>query len=230
MPISFKITGIPVCGVCLLLSACDPVDDRMEIKEERVLPIGHEAPELGRNLKARLGPDEDLGMQRPEAPEPEPEPAGPGGNIADLLVWETPEGWTEAPATAMRLVNLRFGEGDVGECYLTVLMGGGGGLDANIGRWYGQMGKTAPSAEEIAALPRATLMRRSAVVVDVEGTFSGMGAAAKENYRMVGRILPPEGSGNNSFSMFLKMTGPAAEVEANLEKFKQFSESLAPRG
>lgn len=226
---SLKNPLIPLGGLCLLLVGCGPVDDRKPITEERELPSGHEVPELGLSLQQRMMPQGQLGMQSTPPTDASEPPAG-GENIADLLVWDTPEGWSEAPATAMRLVNMRFGEENEGECYLTVLMGGGGGLEANIGRWYGQMGKTAPSAEEIDALPRATLMRRSAVVIDIEGTFSGFGSEPLPGYRMIGRILPPEGSGDNTFSMFLKMTGPAALVEANLEKFEKFSGSFAPRG
>jgi len=46
---------------------------------------------------------------------------------------------------------------------------------------------------------------------------------------MVGRILPEQQSGDSMFSMFLKMTGPKDVVEANLEKFEQFCQSLTPK-
>lgn len=196
----------------------------MEITAERELPAGHEAPPLGKTLKERMMPQ---GTARPQMIEPDLN--GGENPLAGLFQYETPDGWKEAAPTQMRLVNMRFGEGDAGECYLTVLSGGGGGLLANVGRWYGQMSEPAPSAEEVDALPRALLLNRSAVVVDLSGTFKGMGGPAKEDYRLVGRILPEQQSGDSSFSMFLKMTGPKAVVDANFEKFEQFCQSLAPK-
>jgi hypothetical protein len=213
----------PLCGMCFFITACGPVDDRKEITEERTLPFGHETPPLGKSLRDRMMPEAKMSP-------PMAEPQGGGGaDLTDLFEWETPEGWNEAAPTAMRLVNLRFGEGDAGECYLTILSGGGGGLEANVGRWYGQMGMEAPTAEELAALPRAPLLSRAAVVIDLKGTFTGMGSGAKPGYQMVGRILPQARSGGSAFTMFLKMTGPAEAVEENLEKFEQFIQSLAPK-
>ncbi|MGI9243363.1 MAG: hypothetical protein ACR2RV_21370 [Verrucomicrobiales bacterium] len=226
MPKLLKTATFPLCGLGLLLSACGPVDDRVEITDQRELPAGHEAPPLGKSLRERMVPEATM---KPQLEQPGG-PGAPGGaDLTDLFRWETPEGWTEAAATPMRLVNLRFGEGEVGECYLTILTGAGGGLQANVGRWYGQMGLVAPGAEAIEELPRARLLNREAVVIDVEGTFSGMGAAPKPDYRMVGRILPEQASGDSMFSMFLKMTGPKEVVAANLEKFEQFCQSLAPK-
>ena len=213
-----------LCG--LLLAGCGPVDDRVEITDERELPPGQQPPPLGKSLQERMMPATQMS---PKMTPPGNPAEGGGADLADLFEWMTPEGWSEAPATPMRLVNLRFGEGDVGECYLTILTGAGGGLLANVGRWYGQMGLTAPTAEDIAALPKARLLNREAVVIDIEGDFAGMGAAPKPDYRMVGRILPEQQSGDSVFSMFLKMTGPKPVVAANLEKFEQFCQSLAPK-
>ena len=221
-----KISVFPLCGLGFVLVGCGPVDDRMEITDQRDLPAGHEAPPLGKSLRDRMAPE---AMMKPELTQPGDVGGGGGADLADLFRWETPEGWSEAAATPMRLVNLRFGEGGVGECYLTILTGGGGGLQANVGRWYGQMGLIAPAAEEIGKLPRARLLNREAVVIDIEGNFTGMGAAPKPDYRMVGRILPEQQSGDSTFSMFLKMTGPKDVVAANLEKFEQFCQSLAPK-
>ncbi len=216
-----------VCALCLLSSllvGCGPVDDRVEISEERVLPSDHDAPLLGKSLRERMMPQARMS---PGSVEPD------GGEVQvqaeDLLAWDVPEGWTQvAPRGMMRLINLRFGEGEVGECYLTILPGAGGGLPANVGRWYRQMGMEPPSEAEVAALPAASLMGRTGVAVDIEGTFTGMGAPPLPNARLIGRMLAPQASGENSFSMTIKMTGPAEMVAANLEKFEQFCDSLKP--
>ena len=149
--------------------------------------------------------------------QPESTPAG-----APKLVWDTPEGWTEAPATQMRDVNLRFGENGEGECYLTRLSGGGGGLVANVNRWRGQMNLPDASAEEIAALPKKPLFTQDATFISIGGDFGGMGGGtAKKDYKLLGLIYATP-----SAAITVKMTGPKALVEANAAKFDAFTASL----
>lgn len=135
-----------------------------------------------------------------------------------------PEGWKELPATTMRNPNLRFGENDEGECYVTRLAGGGGGLAQNVNRWLGQMGAEKLSEEQVAELPKKTLYGQPATVVSADGTFAGMGGQGKENYRLHGLIL------NLGETMVtVKMTGPKELVEQNMEKFDEFCETLGSK-
>jgi len=181
-------------------------------------------------MRERFTMGQMVGMEDPGSGEATESKGGGGESVADFLDWDLPEGWKQVSPTDIRVINLRFGDGDAAECYLALLRGGGGGLDANIGRWYGQMGQDAPGADVIAALPRKLLLGRMAVEIDLEGTYApGMGSPPKSDSRMVGRILPPSGPQGDMFSMFLKMTGPADVVEQNIEKFEQFCESLAPK-
>ncbi|MAS94173.1 MAG: hypothetical protein CMO55_13335 [Verrucomicrobiales bacterium] len=142
---------------------------------------------------------------------------------AQQLVYDTPEGWTEQPASMMRVVTFRFGENDKGECYLARLPGAGGGLLANVNRWRGQMGAEPITEEEVNALPTKPLFGTEATYVTVDGSFSpGMGSTETyENYRLVGLILSSEAG-----AAFVKMTGPKELVEANIEEFDQFTSSL----
>lgn len=138
------------------------------------------------------------------------------------LVYDVPEGWTEQPGSAMRDINLVFGGEGEGECYVARLPGAGGGLAANVNRWRGQMGAEPLSDEEIAALPTQALFGQPATLVEVDGDFSGMGAAsAKKDYRMIGLILASDAG-----AVFVKMTGPREMIAANREAFDSFVESL----
>jgi hypothetical protein len=140
------------------------------------------------------------------------------------LTWNLPDGWKELPSTSMREPNLRFGENDEGECYVTRLSGGAGGLGANINRWRKQMNVPDLTEEEVAALPKKTLFGQPATFISIDGTFSGMGGAGKENYRLNGLIL------NVADSMVtVKMTGPKVLVSENEGKFKAFCASLVLR-
>lgn len=141
------------------------------------------------------------------------------------FTWTKPEAWTEAPASQMRVANFTAGpEGKV-EAYLTVLPGGGGGVESNLNRWRKQMGLEPFSPEEVAALERVQVVGHEAVVADIAGTFKGMsGDQNNENYRMLGAIFEHDGA-----AVFAKMTGPADAVAAERENFLAFVKSLQPQ-
>jgi len=134
--------------------------------------------------------------------------------------YTVPEGWETLPETPMRTVNLMAAPNT--ECYVTVLAGTGGGLESNLNRWRGQMGLPELSGPEIAALAKRPLLDGEASYIDITGTFTGMGGIGeKPDYRMLGLALV---SGNRA--VFIKMTGPATEVEAQIANFNAFCDSL----
>lgn len=147
------------------------------------------------------------------------------------LRWTPPAGWQSKGASPMRaatyIVPAGPGDREGGECVVYFFGAGqGGGVEANIKRWEGQMrqpgGKPAvskPVKRTIAGLPVTT--------IDISGEYTGMGGpmavnpSAKPGYRMLGAIV--EGPGGN---VFLKFTGPAATVKANQSKFEQMLQSF----
>lgn len=138
---------------------------------------------------------------------------------ADRLKWDVPAGWTEAPGSPMRLANFTIGDGI--ECYVSVLGGMAGGVEANINRWYGQMGKQPLSADEIASLPKVQVLGADSPYVDIEGDFTGMGTAPQPGYRLLGVVRA-----GDQASLFAKMTGPSEAVAAQVDAFKAFVASL----
>ena len=198
-----------VLTMTLGLVSCGRGGER-PIAETRILPERERSVRLDASSRERFG----LGGG-----------ANGGGMAAargNPFRWEKPEGWEEAPPTSMRVANFRFGEGGVGECYLTALPGSGGGVAANLNRWRGQMGLEAWSEDEIAALETTTLLNQPAPFAAFDGTFSGMGGAgSKEKYRLLGAILSYE-----EFTLFVKMTGPVDVVRKEESAFKAFCASL----
>lgn len=134
------------------------------------------------------------------------------------LEWDTPEGWAEAPSSAMRVANFTIPSVPGAECYLTVLPGDGGGVLANVNRWRGQMSLEPIDQAALDALPRKPMLGGEAVYTVLDGTFGGMrGDQQSENYRMLGAAIVSDG-----FSYFVKLTGPAdalATQEANFDAF-----------
>ncbi|WP_133794557.1 hypothetical protein [Prosthecobacter fusiformis] len=143
----------------------------------------------------------------------------------ERLQWETPEGWSRAERSQMRPVNLTFGPNKEGECYLSMLPGGAGGVLANVNRWRKQMGQPEIGEEELATLPKKTLMGIEGVYVTVDGAYTNVGATeAKPDHRMLGIVAALGDAG-----LFVKMVGPKELVEENTPAFDQFVSSLSLR-
>jgi hypothetical protein len=144
--------------------------------------------------------------------------------------WTAPAAWkAEAPRpmrAATYTVTLAAGDQGVAECVVNYFgPGQGGGVDANIERWRGQVLGTdgKPSAGKI---DKRTVRGVPITVVDASGTYTGMGgpmAGGKPvaGYRLIGAIV--EGPGGN---VFFKLTGPAKTIAAQQKNFEQLLASI----
>ena len=119
----------------------------------------------------------------------------------------------------MRTLNFRVGQDT--ECYLVVLGGDGGGLEANLNRWQGQMGLPPLSEEEIDALPRVDLLGQPAHLLMARGDFVGMDGVAADHRTMLA-VAQLRGAD----ALFLKMIGPPEEVALQRDAFVAFVASL----
>lgn len=142
------------------------------------------------------------------------------------LTWTTPPGWRELPAGTMRAASFAVAGDERAECSLTILAGDGGGLLANVNRWRTQMSLDPLAQEALAELPRRTLLGAEAVLVDLEGTYAGMGEGpARARYRLVGLI-----GVDGAPACFLKMTGPAHVVGPEVDAFLELAASFRDAG
>lgn len=141
---------------------------------------------------------------------------------------DMPEGWEAVPTTEMRQINLRMTANPEVECYFTLLPGGGGGLEANLNRWRGQMGLDPLSPEALAALPKKSIFGQPGTFILIDGTYGGMGnTAPKENYRMYGLMLShKDADTGREQGFFLKMTGPKAILESQEANFDLIASTL----
>lgn len=162
------------------------------------------------------------GLEAPPAETPEAAPAELAP-MADFdptkLKWSAPEGWTQAPEKMMRVVT--FNTGDT-ECYVSVLGGDGGGIAANINRWQQQMGQEPLSADEINNLTPVTVLGQSSPLVSITGDYTNMQGELVSDYTMLGTVCLLDDQ-----TLFVKMTGPAAEATAQHDNFVKFCESLS---
>ena len=156
------------------------------------------------------------------------ESAPPAAGEANLD-FNLPAGWQSQQASGMRLAQASI-PGTDGLGQLAVFYfgpGGGGGVDANIERWIGQMEPeqgTQPSRQSF-----ETGNGYHVTWVDVTGTLlpSTMGtgpAEAQPNSRLLGAVV--EGPGG---PWFFKATGPKDALGAERENFLEMLRSVKPK-
>ncbi len=203
-----------LAATCLLMPSCDRLGKSEAITESREISI--HAPRPNVDIPSATRFFDDAREEQPQRPD-----------FRSLLTWTVPEGWSENPEPdpmGMRLLDLRFGPNKEGECYISLMPGSAGGLDANVNRWRTQMDQPAYTAEELAALPKKPFFNREATFVAFDGDFKGFGAdTAKTGYRMLGLIHSTEQA-----TIFVKLTGPKELVEQNTAAFDAFCQSIKP--
>jgi hypothetical protein len=158
---------------------------------------------------------------------------GSAGLLAESaggIRWTAPAGWKVEAPRAMRAATYSIspvaGDRGLTECVVNYFgPGQGGGVEANIERWKGQMqspdGKPAPAAVE-----KRTVRGVPIVVIDTSGAYTGMGgpmasAPPVPGYRLLGAIV--EGPGG---SLFFKLTGPAKTIAEQQKSFDQLLASI----
>ena len=115
------------------------------------------------------------------------------------------------------------------------VMSAGGGVEANINRWYGQFAQPDGKAtKDVAKVEKFEVDGQMVHWVDIPGTFSesmGGGPFApgkvvkREDYRMIGVIVVDKDKGEH----FIKMTGPSKVVEELSEGFKKMLKELTAK-
>ncbi|MEO0649850.1 MAG: hypothetical protein AAFZ65_04145 [Planctomycetota bacterium] len=137
---------------------------------------------------------------------------------SDAIRWSVPEGWTRMPDRMMREVTFQTGEV---ECYVASLPGDAGGVRANFDRWRGQLGAAPLSEAEFEGLPSLPMLGATARVIEIDGDFTGMRGETVTRARMLGAVCFL-----GDRTVFVKMIGPADQVEQQSEPFEAFCQSL----
>jgi hypothetical protein len=139
-------------------------------------------------------------------------------------VLDAPDSWEfGAPSSSMRLAEATI-PGPGGPALLTVFFfgeGGGGGVDANLARWVGQV-----QTEDDPVRDQFTVGEFTISTIAVDGTLlpSTMGTGPSEpvpDASLAGAVI--EGPGG---PWFLKVTGPEATVSAAREAFDAMLRSV----
>jgi hypothetical protein len=150
------------------------------------------------------------------------------------LTYTAPAMWhSRPPASSMRVAEFVVpkAQGDSEDAELTIFYfgaAGGGGVEANVDRWIGQVQQPdgSPSKTKARRADR-TINGLKVTTVDVSGTYTAEmspGAAQHFNkpvYRLCAAVVEtPQGA------YYIKMTGPAKTVAAAQPDYEKFLSSL----
>jgi hypothetical protein len=147
--------------------------------------------------------------------------------------WAAPASWkTEGPRpmrAATYSITPAAGDQGIAECVVNYFgPGQGGGIDANVERWKGQV-LGADGKPASAKVDKRTVRGVPITIIDASGTYTGMGGPMSggskpaAGYRLIGAIA--EGPGGN---VFFKLTGPAKTIAAEQKNFDQLLASIQP--
>lgn len=199
-----------VVPAVLLLGACNKRSETTA-SETRPVTMRDDHLKLDASSNERFG--NRGGMPAPMVKEM---PAGEAPE-SPVAAGHLPDGWTELPGNAFRLLNYSFGDG--GE--VSVSMSRGGVID-NVNRWMKQFSSPAIDAAGMAELEKASVVGFEGVWLKAEGDYSpGMGRTNVSDYGLRGIVAEKGGE-----ILTVKMVGPAAEVAAQEVNLRAFVEGL----
>lgn len=151
--------------------------------------------------------------------------------LVSALAYQVPDGWAPKPTTSrMRLAQWELsGDGESAEVVIFYFgPGGGGGVEANLERWYGQFEQPDGSrTEDRALVTRREVDGLALTIADIRGTYvAPVRPGARErndkpSHRMIAVIA--EGDGG---PWFIRLLGPESTVGAWEESFREFLDSL----
>ena len=193
-------------------------------------PEMKEAPKESAGIKTEVKPDSAVPTSTPSAAAKTESPALASGGVVvtfgkgEQHSMTIPADWKqETPENNMRLLQVRIpkkqDDPDDGEM-MVFKFGGGGGIDANLKRWEGQMG--GDGALKLTH-PVKTASGKEATVAELEGTYTAMteGAKAKTGYKMLGAIIIVD-----SGEVYVKLAGPYNTIEGIKPEFTKMIESF----
>jgi len=150
------------------------------------------------------------------------------------LTYSAPPAWhTRPPSSSMRVAEFVIpkAQSDTEDAELVIYYfgaGGGGGVEANIDRWIGQVQQPDGSASKAKAKRvERTINGLKVTTIDVSGTYTAeMRPGATEHYNKPGYRLCAAVIDTPQGAHYIKMTGPAKTVGAAQADYEKFLSSL----
>jgi hypothetical protein len=149
----------------------------------------------------------------------------PGPAFSAAWQWVTPPLWREEEGTGMRLATFSIpGTEGAGQCSLVPLPGDGGGIQANVQRWLGQLQLQMLSPQTLADFLSQQKTTRTAAglpltIID----FTPLSyRQQRKGISMLAAMIRSEDQ-----TLFVKLSGGMALLEENRQFFYEFCRSLS---
>lgn len=147
----------------------------------------------------------------------------PSQGDAPEVEFDAPDGWIFEPGTGMRLATFKINDADDGkEATIVVLPSAGDGFAANVKRWLGQLGLELPE-DRLAGFISGR--EEFSTVQEVSGALFDFtklkGVPDRGKGSMLAAMIDMDGR-----TVFVKLTGGAAFLKKNKEKFLALSKSI----
>jgi hypothetical protein len=136
-----------------------------------------------------------------------------------------PETWTEVAPVEFRDLNFEVTRDPTTKAWLTVMGGSGGGLLANVNRWRGEVGLEPATEADLVNLNMIPIEPglvpgNTIPFLVLDGNYSGS-AGQIQGARSLAAVVSAAGA-----SLFVKMVGPVATVEAEQGNFIKFTQEI----
>lgn len=147
---------------------------------------------------------------------------GPGLKKIDGIQFKIPKGWVEVPLSPAQqgMITASFKIPEAGDDIKLTLSSVGGGIDANLQRWKGQV--QLPAGES-AIQETVRVDNVDAIWLDLKGTYDSgtdLNSTTQSGMRMIGVAIP-----RMPRDFYLKLTGPREQLVNVKEQFRDFVKS-----
>lgn len=202
-----------LCSVVLIFTSCEKKPAVYQYAETTVVPqeiIMDQDPHAGLNMgmaKAMDDPQINQMVQKSVANTP--------------ISWKTPDGWSEKPASGLRMATFASNDSNPIDCSITALGGGAGGLELNISRWAGQINLEISSDKLSDFINSRTPIESQSGLKGSLLDFTTLQDKKDASPSMLAAVFEIEGT-----SIFIKMSGTQQAIESNRQQFMQLISSL----
>lgn len=137
------------------------------------------------------------------------------------LKWKAPEGWSEQPASGLRLATFVSGGENPIECSIVALGGMAGGLESNVSRWANQVQLNISSKKMAEFIDGRTPIQSQSGLKGSLLDFSLIQSSDQNQSSILAVVFEIDET-----TVFIKMTGTQKAIDSNRQQFMELISSL----
>ncbi|MFT7636874.1 MAG: hypothetical protein ACI9Y8_000639 [Candidatus Omnitrophota bacterium] len=144
-----------------------------------------------------------------------------GHDHGQSMHWTAPDEWVQKEAGGMRLASFGSKASKLIDISIVTLSGSGGGLEANINRWRGQLGLEPNNGDAQAdTIDEIKVKGMPVIIVWLNGDTDQVDARLQQS--ILAAVIK---RGNKQY--FIKLMGPSEAIALERQRLNQFLESIS---